>query len=76
LVVGRLLAGGICWCVLVAGGICWRVFGWWYLLVVWLVLFAGKLRLVLLPDAHEQTLCERSACTVALKRALPMKAIC
>ena len=59
-------------CLVVSAGVC--------LLVVsagmWLVVFAGKFRLVLLPDVHEQTLCERSACTVALKRALPMKAIC
>ena len=58
--------------------------GWWYLLAcvwlvvsagVWLVVLAGKFRLVLLPDVHVQILCERFVCTVALKRALPMKAV-
>ena len=48
-----------------ADGVCWNVADG----NCWIV------RLVLLPDVHEQTLCERSACTVALKRALPMKAI-
>ena len=48
-----------------ADGICWNLADG----------ICGLFRLVLLPDVHEQTLCERSACTVAIKRALPVKAI-
>jgi hypothetical protein len=49
----------------VADGICWNLADG----------ICGLFRLVLLPDVHEQTLCERSACTVALKRARPVKAV-
>ena len=60
------VAGGICWGVCVSGGIC-TVSGWWYLLVGY--------RLMLGAGCTRTNLYELFACTVALKRAMPVKAV-
>ena len=57
-----VVSAGVC----VAGGICW-VSGWWYLL--------DGYRLMVGAGCTRTNLYELFACTVALKRAMPVKAV-